>query len=117
MVLYLSRVNDNWERVEDFVKDTIGTKPNDLKGYLFIIGVQVLGKGARYFSKEQKQDLIHIALCEIFISKGYYTFSHRDEDGWPHYDLTENIPHEKLFGQENLIKEQIVNYFTQNEYI
>jgi len=104
-------VDEDWKKVEGFVTDTIGKTPNDLKGYLFIIGVQVLGKGARYFSKEQKQDLIHIAICEIFTLKGYYKFSHKDNDGWPHYDLQETIPHEKLFGQEALIKEQIITYF------
>jgi len=110
-------VKENWDKVERFITEAIGKTPNDLKGYLFVIGVQVLGKGAKYFSKEQKQDLIHIALCEIFSLKGYYVFSHKDKDGWPHYDLAGKIEHKKLFGQEALIKEQIIAYFQKEELI
>ena len=117
MIMYLYVVKEDWEKVEKFVTEAIGKTPSDLKGYLFIIGVQTLGKGAKFFSKEQKQDLIHIAICEIFTLKGYYKFSHRDEDGWPHYDLLESLPHAKLFGQEALIKEQIIEYFKHEKLI
>lgn len=110
-------MENEWGKIEEFITDAIGTTPKDLKGYLFVIGVQILGKGAKYFSKEQKQDLMHIALCEIFVSKGYYSLSHLDDDGWPHYSLTGTIPHEKLFGQESLIKEQIISYFKEKKYI
>jgi len=106
-----------WEKVESFVNNLSGKKPQDLKGYLFLIGVQTLGKGPKNFSKEEKQDLIHIGLCEIFSLKDHYKFSHRDEDGWPHYNLNEKIPHQKLFGQEEVIKEQIIHYFESEELI
>ena len=108
---------NDWEKVETIITKMAGKTPADLKGYLFLIGVQTLGKGARHFSKEQKQDLIHVAICEIFTLKGYYKFSHVDKDGWPHYDLTENLPHKKLFGQEELIKEQIIAYFRHHDLI
>lgn len=110
-------MTEDWASVEKFIEESTGKIPADVKGYLFLIGVQVLGKGAKYFSKEQKQDLMHIALCEIFTLKGYYQYSHRDEDGWPHYDLLDKIPHAKLFGQEDLIKEQIAVYFKHQNYI
>lgn len=110
-------LKESWKKVEAFIEESTGKIPQDLKGYLFLIGAQVLGKGALNFSREEKQDLIHIALCEIFISKGYYRLDYRDEDGWPHYEVLDKIPHQKLFGQEDLIKEQIVDYFIKQEYI
>jgi hypothetical protein len=45
-----------------FVEKTIGKKLKDLNGVLFIIGMQELGQGAKRFSKEEKQDLLHIAI-------------------------------------------------------
>ena len=107
----------SWEKVEHFIEESIGKIPQDLKGYLFLIGVQTLGKGPRNFTREEKQDLIHIALCEIFTLKGYYELDFLDEDGWPHYKIIDKIPHQKLFGQEDLIKEQIIIYFKEKEYI
>ena len=110
--------NESWQRVKEFILTvTDGKEPQDLKGYLFLIGVQVLGKGPRVFTREEKQDLIHIAICEIFSPLGHYTFSHRDPDGWPHYKVEEKIPHAKLFGQEDLIKTQIIDYFQREEII
>ncbi len=109
--------NESWIRVEKFIEDLTGTIPQDIKGYLFLIGVRILGKGKRVFSKEEKQDIIHIAVCEIFSPLGHYTFSHIDKDGWPHYDVSNKIPHHKLFGQEDLIKTQIIDYFIREELI
>lgn len=109
---------ESWEKVVAFVsKITGGKEPQDLKGYLFLIGVQTLGKGPKVFSREQKQDLMHIAVCEIFQDLGYYKYSHRDEDGWPHYEVLDKIPHAKLFGQEDLIKQQIIAYFEREQLI
>jgi hypothetical protein len=108
---------EEWHKVEEFIERVTGKKPQDAKGYLFLIGVQTLGKGAKNFTKEQKQDLLHIGLCEVFMSLDYYRFSHRDADGWPHYDLQDKIPHHKLFEQENLIKQQIIAYFKGQKLI
>jgi len=110
-------MEQDWQKVEQFIESVTGKLPADIKGYLFLIGVQVLGKGALHFSKEQKQDLIHIAICEIFSLKGYYKFSHKDEDGWPHYELINKVPHQKLFEQEHTIKEQIIAYFYSENLI
>jgi hypothetical protein len=108
---------ESWQKVEQFIENLTGKIPLDLKGYLFLIGVQTLGKGRRVFSKEEKQDLIHIAVCEIFTDKGYYKLSHRDDDGWPHYEVITKIPHQKLFGQEDLLKEQVIHYFQRENLI
>ena len=45
---------ESWQKVEQFIENLTGKIPIDLKGYLFLIGVQTLGKGPRVFSKEEK---------------------------------------------------------------
>ena len=40
-----------WHQLLVFVEATIGKKPKDLNGVLFIIGLQELGRGAQRFSK------------------------------------------------------------------
>jgi len=83
----------------------------DLKGILFLIGVQELQKGIKSFTKEEKQDLLHIATCRLLSSYGYFKFNKIDEDGWPHW--IELKPIKNLTGkqQDLLIKEAIINYF------
>lgn len=83
----------------------------DLKGILFLIGVQELQKGIKSFTKEEKQDLLHIATCRLLSSYGYFRFNKIDEDGWPHW--IELKPIKNLTGkqQDLLIKEAIINYF------
>ena len=83
----------------------------DLKGILFLIGVQELQKGIKSFTKEEKQDLLHIATCRLLSSYGYFKFNKIDEDGWPHW--IELKPIKNLTGkqQDLLIKEAILTYF------
>jgi len=59
-----------------------------------LIGVQELGRWRKDFSKEEKQDLMHIGTCEVLAADGHYTFTHRDADGWPHY--RSELPNGKL---------------------
>lgn len=106
-----------WNSVEEVVESVSGKRPENVNAVLFLIGVQELGKGFQHFSKEEKQDLLHIATCKVFSLGGYYRFTHIDDDGWPHYELTEKLPHRKLLQQEELIKEYIVQYFRTEELI
>ncbi len=101
-----------WLKVRHLVKDQMGkdTLP-DLQSILFLIGIQELGFLKDDFTKEEKQDLMHIAVCELLISDGYYTFVGRDEDGWPHYEPMANVEVEGVKQQEKLIKEKVIKYF------
>jgi hypothetical protein len=83
----------------------------DLQGILFLIGVQELGKGYKIFSKDEKVELMHIAVCKLLESFSYYEFAGRDEQGWPHWNLNEKLPPLKPMQQEILVKEAIVEYF------
>ena len=58
----------------------------DIKGVLFLIGVQELGKGYLKLSKNGKLDVIHIAICTLLIPYGFYEFEGRDADGFRAHD-------------------------------
>jgi hypothetical protein len=89
----------------------LGKKPKDLNGVLFLIGVQELGKGSAHFSKEEKQDLMHIAICKVLSLSGYYQLDGIDKDGWPHWTLIKKLPHFDLLEQEKLLKIHVLDYF------
>ncbi len=102
-----------WHQLLVFVEETIGKKPKDLNGVLFIIGVQELGRGAKPFSKEEKQDLLHIAICKVLSLSGYYKLDGLDKDGWPHWKMVKKLPHFDLLEQEKLLKMHVLEYFEQ----
>lgn len=103
----------DWEKLLDRLAEVVGKKPADLNAILFLVGLQELGKGARRFSKEQKQDLMHVGTCVLLSQVGYYQFERRDEDGWPHWKLVRSLPAVDLAGQEDLLKQQALVYFSE----
>ena len=102
-----------WVEVLYKIKEITGKRPSDLNAVLFLIGVQELGKGARSFSKEEKQDLMHIAICKVLSYAGYYELEGLDEQGWPHWKLIKQLPKFDLMEQEKLLKIQIIQYFKE----
>lgn len=82
-----------------------------MNGVLFLIGVQELGQGAKRFSKEQKQDLMHIGICKALSLSSYYSLEYTDQDGWPHYKLERALPPGDLLKQEALLKMHVIEYF------
>jgi hypothetical protein len=93
------------------IEGMIGKKPKDLNEVLFLIGMQELGQGARRFSKEEKQDLMHIAICKVLSLAGYYELEGLDAQGWPHWKLIKKLPHFDLLEQEKLLKMHVIEYF------
>jgi hypothetical protein len=83
----------------------------DLEALIFLIGIQELGKGAVKLTKDQKLDVMHIAICTLLEPYGYYDYKGTDEEGWPHFERTEKLPHLKPEQQTKLMKEAIINYF------
>ena len=100
-----------WEGLLTQLHTLVGKRPADLNAVLFLIGVQELGKGPIRFSKEAKQDLMHIAVCRVLSERGYYTFDGHDKDGWPMWTLAKPLPHGDLMAQESFLKEHIILYF------
>ncbi len=100
-----------WELMNE-MRTRFGKKP-DLNALLLLIGVQELGQGAGPFTKEQKQDLMHIATCRLFSISGYYELERVDEEGWPHYRLLQALPFSNLKEQERMLKWHMLEYFDE----
>jgi hypothetical protein len=83
----------------------------NLDGIIYLIGVQELGQGKRLFKKDEKVNLMHVAICKLLEPYGYYEFDFFDKDGWPHYKILTDLPSLKPGEQTVLMKEAIVNYF------
>ncbi|WP_080241510.1 hypothetical protein [Spirosoma rigui] len=104
-------IDGSWEDLLDQIQTLVGKRPADLNAVLFLIGVQELGKGPIRFSKEAKQDLMHIAVCKVLSQSGYYSFDGYDKDGWPLWTLIKPLPHGDLMAQETLLKHHVILYF------
>ena len=89
----------------------------ELDAILMIIGVQELGKGPKEYSKDEKMNLMHVAICTVLEPFGFYKYTHDDEDGWPHFEKVENIPSLNEKEQEFLLKKAVTKYFKLNDYL
>jgi hypothetical protein len=105
-----------WENLLGKINELFGKRP-DLNGVLFMIGVQELGKGVKSFTKEEKQDLLHIAICKVLSMSGFYELEGTDEEGWPHWKLVKKLPFFDLLGQEKLLKIHVIEYFEKEVFI
>ncbi|MGB2224304.1 MAG: hypothetical protein ACPH5K_00040 [Polaribacter sp.] len=83
----------------------------NLDGIVYLIGVQELGQVGRRFKKDDKINLMHIAICKLLEPYGYYEFDYVDKDGWPHYKTLNQLPNLKPGEQTVLMKEAIIQYF------
>lgn len=101
-----------WQNLQKKLADSFGKRP-DMNGILFLIGIQELGKGYREFSKEEKQDLMHIATCKLMSPLGYYELEGLDSEGWPHYKNINTLPPLGLKEQEDLLRIQAIEYFEE----
>lgn len=104
-----------WWNLEAKLVDRFGKKP-DLETILFLIGIQEFGDIRNKFTKEQKQDLMHVAVCSLLSHSGYYEFEGADKDGWPHYKQLKAMPVMDLKEQENFLKDHVLLYFEQHEF-
>ena len=100
-----------WETLMVEMEARFGKRP-DLNALLLLIGIQELNQGITTFTKEQKQDLMHIATCRLFSLSGHYELERVDADGWPHYKLLRPVPFANLKEQERMLKWHVLEYFT-----
>lgn len=101
-----------WLAARFEMKQLLGLeKLPDLQGILFAIGLQELGQLRDNFTKEERQDLMHIAVCRLLSYDGYYELEGYDEDGWPHWKPTA-LPPVGRANQERLLKRKISQYIT-----
>lgn len=105
-----------WWQLESKLMERFGKKP-DLEAILFLIGIQETGLVQDKISKEQKQDLMHVATCTLFSVSGYYQMEKKDKDGWPHFTQLKSLPEMNLVEQEAFMKDHILLYFNNNGFI
>lgn len=83
----------------------------DVQGIIYLIGVQELGQGPKKYSKKEKMDIMHVAVCSILEPYGYYEYIGKDADGWLHFEDKNLLPKLSSGQQLKLIKQGIVDYF------
>ncbi|KIX20611.1 hypothetical protein SY27_11950 [Flavobacterium sp. 316] len=112
------QLKERWESVVKILSDKFADGEElDLDGIIYLIGIQELGKFKQEFKKDEKVNLMHIAICRLLEPYGYYEFEYFDNDGWPHYKVKEELPVLKAGEQTVLMKDAIVNYFLDSELI
>ena len=112
MNLLNAELEKNWKQLIQQLSEQFGDGEElNLQGVLFLIGVQEFGKGHQKFSKDQKVDLMHVAICRLLSQYGYYEYEGRDKDGWPHWKTVEKLPHLKPGQQMQIVKQAIIEYF------
>ena len=111
----ITELKAEWEELLDVLNDKFDNDL-DLQGVIFLIGVQELGQGSRKYTKAEKQDLMHIAVCTVLSPGGFYELSHVDEDGWPHFKQLKPMPDMHPAEQENFLKDHILLYFQNNDF-
>lgn len=99
-----------WLKVREVVKQQFGKRP-DINAILVLIGINELGVIKEKYEKEEKQDLMHIAICKVLSLAGYYELEGLDAQGWPHWKLVKKLPHFDLLEQEKLLKMHVIEYF------
>ena len=104
------RLEARWKAVVKRLEQQFG-EDIDLEAILFLIGIQELQQGARKFTKDQKLDVLHIAVCTLLAPYGYYEFTGRDSEGWPHWERNQKLPTLVGAEQEKLMREAIADYF------
>lgn len=112
------QLKERWEQLVQILSDKFSQGEDlDLDAIIYLIGVQELGKFNQTYKKDEKLNLMHIAICRLLEPYGYYEFEHFDSEGWPHYKIKEELPPLKAGEQSVLMKEAIVNYFLEKKLI
>jgi len=109
-------LQQRWWNLESKLVERFGKKP-DMETILFLIGIQEFGEIKQKFTKEEKQDLMHVAVCKLLSQSGYYELEKIDDDGWPHFRQLKQMPEMNMIEQENFLKDHILLYFKNHEFL
>ncbi|MCO5248089.1 MAG: hypothetical protein M9887_03965 [Chitinophagales bacterium] len=99
-----------YEQIRNDLEKRFGKKP-DLVTITYLIGHRELGFNRTFFTKGEKEELMHIGVCTLLSQRGYYTFIKKDEDGWPHFEKSPDMPRFAPEAQDALLKAMIIEYF------
>ena len=86
------QLKERWENVVSILSNQFSQGEDlDLDAIIYLIGVQEYGRFQQLFKKDEKVNLMHIAICRLLEPYGYYEFDYVDKEGWPHYKIKEEI--------------------------
>lgn len=108
-------LQQRWWNLEAKLAERFGKKP-DMEAILFLIGIQEFGQLKDKFTKEQKQDLMHVAVCSLLSESGYYALEGTDDEGWPHFKQLKPMPELNAIEQENFLKDHVLLYFSKTGF-
>lgn len=109
------KTKQGWETIQIELSQRFGGGEQlDIDAIIYLIGIQELGKGVQNFKKDDKINIMHIAICTLLEPFGYYEFDYYDKEGWPHFKIIDELPNLKSGEQTVLMKEAIVMYFEKN---
>jgi len=113
-----AELKQDWEALLQKLSNQFpGDGDLDLDGVLLLIGTQELQMGYIKMKKDDKINVLHVAICTVLEPYGYYEFEKRDEQGWPHFKTLQPLPPLKAGEQSILMKQAVVNYFKDNGYL
>ncbi|MBL6665394.1 MAG: hypothetical protein ISP66_00135 [Flavobacteriaceae bacterium] len=112
------KLKERWETLLVLLSERFSDgEALDLEGVLYLVGLQELGQVHRKMKKDDNVNLIHVGICSVLEPYGYYRFDFFDDEGWPHFELLEELPPLKPGEQSILMKEALVEYFLKRELI
>ena len=112
------KLKERWEELVAVLSDRFSDgEALDVEGILYLVGLQELGQVHRKMKKDDNVNLIHIGICAVLEPFGYYRFDYIDDEGWPHFELLEELPPLKPGEQSVLMKEALVSYFLKRALI
>jgi hypothetical protein len=112
------KLKERWDRLIHILSERFSEgEVLDVEGILYLVGLQELGQVHLKMKKDDNVNLIHIGICTVLEPFGYYRFDFFDEEGWPHFELLEELPPLKPGEQSVLMKEALVEYFLKRELI
>jgi hypothetical protein len=70
-----NQLKERWEQLVDILSNQFSQGEDlDLDAIIYLIGVQELGKVHREYKKDEKLNLMHIAICRLLEPYGFYEF-------------------------------------------
>ncbi|MEO9022380.1 MAG: hypothetical protein ABI237_17980 [Ginsengibacter sp.] len=99
-----------WRKLEEKFTEKFNKTP-DVETILFLVGIQEVRNTKKEFTKEEKEDLMHVAVCTVLSQSDYYKLEKYDKEGWPHFTILKQLPKYNAIEQENFLKDHILLYF------
>ncbi len=109
-------MKSEWTILQEKLTERFGSTM-DYDAILFTIGLQELSKPFKKYKKDEKLEVMHVAICALLEPYGFYEFEGRDKDGWPHWKLKEKLPNLDAKQQNKLIIDAIIDYFKKDGFL